>query len=426
MLKAMCVTMSIVLLAILPASVLAAPAGQGSEGGWQAQYWNNRTLSGTPLLQRNETGIDYNWGASSPVPDEINGDNFSARWTRTIQVTAGTYRFTAISDDGVRVWVDEQLIIDGWSDHPAKTYTVDRALAAGSHAVRVEYYEHTGEARVSFSWSLTQNAIVNWRGEYWNNKNQSGAPAVVRDDAAISFDWGTGSPVPGVIGTDNFSVRWTRNLDLPAGWTAFTLRVDDGARLWVNNQLVIDHWVDQPATTYTAQVNLPGGVVPVRLDYYESGVQAVAQLSWMQSSETRTVVVDVDDPGFQYGGSPTGWHRAAYGYNGNMLWTLNNDYARPAYNWAHWHPQLTAGRYEVFAYIPAYYATTHAAQYWVVHADGYTLRVVDQMRYSNEWVSLGTYNFTGTADDRVSLSDVTGETRLSHSIGFDAIKWEPR
>jgi beta-galactosidase len=109
-----------------------------------------------------------------------------------------------------------------------------------------------------------------------------------------------------------------------------------------------------------------------------------------------------------------------------MIWTRNNDTNRLNYNWARWYPNLGAGRYEVFVYIPANYATTRSAHYWVSHRDGFTLRVVSQLTYSNEWVSLGTYWFQGNSSDYVSLSDVTGESYLSRYIGFDAMKWEPR
>ncbi|MEZ4593877.1 MAG: hypothetical protein R3D55_22450, partial [Chloroflexota bacterium] len=62
----------------------------------------------------------------------------------------------------------------------------------------------------------------------------------------------------------------------------------------------------------------------------------------------------------------------------------------------------------------------------VSHRDGFTLRVVNQLAYSDQWVSLGTYTFRGSSSDYVSLSDVTGEKYLSRIVGFDAVKWEGR
>jgi hypothetical protein len=121
-----------------------------------------------------------------------------------------------------------------------------------------------------------------------------------------------------------------------------------------------------------------------------------------------------------------GWHVAYEGHGGRLTWTRNNDWARPRYNWARWYPKLLPGRYEVFAFIPERYTTTSNARYWVAHADGNTLQTVDQSANGGRWISLGTYRFTGSRGEYVSLSDITGETRLTRLIAFDAIKWAPR
>jgi hypothetical protein len=104
----------------------------------------------------------------------------------------------------------------------------------------------------------------------------------VRDDVQIGFNWGSGSPAPGVINADAFSTNWTGWFDLPAGSYRFTLTVDDGARLWVNDHLLIDAWRDQAAQTYNRDIYLPGGTIPITLDYYENTGNAVVQLAWTQ------------------------------------------------------------------------------------------------------------------------------------------------
>ena len=87
---------------------------------------------------------------------------------------------------------------------------------------------------------------------------------------------------------------------------------------------------------------------------------------------------------------------------------------------------MQAATYEVFVYIPQNHATTGNARYWISHTGGFTLREVNQSLYSGQWVSLGTYIFSGTTEDYISLSDVTYETYLSHKVAWDAIKWEKR
>lgn len=420
----------LVVLTMTSPAVAQSPAvRQRSNGSWQAEYWNNTTLSGLPVLTRSEASIDYDWGTSSPGPG-VSADSFSVRWTRYIQFTGGPYRFTATSDDGMRAWVDGELIINMWYDHSPITVSTDKNLTAGHHQVIVEYYENTVAAIARFSWAPVSTPIAGWRGEYFNNPTLSGAPILTRDDAQINFNWGTGSPAPG-INADRFSARWTCNLNLTAGMYRFTMTVDDGGRLWVNNYLLIDTWRDQPPTTYIGDIYLPGGSIPIKVEYYENSGGAVAMLSWSPTGTPSppppgAIIVDDIDPGFVRGGSPTGWRTVAEGYNGRLVWTRNNDRIRPAYNWARWYPTLAPGRYEVFVFIPERYSTTSQARYWISHANGFTLRIVNQSTNGNCWVSLGTYYFRGTSMDYVSLADVTYEPRVSRLIAFDAVKWEPR
>ncbi len=423
---------SVSLIAMLLSSLLLSsgmvsaqgPAPQDSDPAWQAYYWNNMALSGDPVLQTTETSLDHTWGSGQPYPS-IQADLFSARWTRYLDLV-GTYRFTATSDDGMRVYIDGIRIINEWTDHSTKTVSVDRTLGAGHHLVVVEYYENTGDAVARLSWAPV-TTITNWRGEYFNNKTLSGSAALVRDDAKINFAWGSASPAPGTINADGFSARWTRSLTLAAGTYRFSMTVDDGGRLWVNNHLLLESWKDQAAHTYTGDIYLPGGTVPVKMEYYENTGAATAKLTWTKLNGTAgTVIVDDGDAGFVKGGSASSWRRVLEGYNGDLLWTKNNDYARSNYNWARWYPGLTAGRYEVYVYIPHRYTTTAKARYWISHRDGLTLRVVNQSAYSNQWVSLGTYRFVGNSNDYVSLADVTYEPYLSRLIAFDAVKWVPR
>jgi hypothetical protein len=313
-----------------------------------------------------------------------------------------------------------------WYDHPAKTVSVDKSLAGGHHLVVVEYYENTGYAVAQLSWTPL-GVVKNWRGEYYNNKTLSGTPALVRNDAQVNFRWGSGSPAPGIVNSDGFSVRWTRTLNLAAGSYRFSMTVDDGGRLWVNGHLLLDVWKDQPPRTYTGVIYVPSGGVPVKMEYYENTGGATAQLSWIRADGAPgTVIVDNGDRGFVKGGTPSSWRRVQEGYDGDLLWTKNNDYVRPNYNWARWYPGLKAGRYQVYVYIPHRYTTTARARYWVSHAGGHTLRIVSQSAYSNEWVSLGTYRFRGNSKDYVSLADVTYEPYLSRLIAFDAVKWVRR
>jgi hypothetical protein len=395
---------------------------------WQGEYYANQTLSGAPALVRDDVQVNFNWGTGSPAPGTIGADHFSVRWTRALNLAAGTYRFRMTVDDGGRLWVNRHLLIDAWRDQAPTAYTAELYLPGGGVPVEMEYYENTGNATAQLSWEPVSQ-ILNWQGEYYANQTLSGAPALVRDDVQVNFNWGTGSPAPGTIGADHFSVRWTRSLNLAAGVYRFRMTVDDGARLWVNQALLIDAWRDQAPTTYTAELYLPGGSIPVQMEYYENTGNATAQLSWSRGEgppQPAIVVVDDGDTGFIKGGAYSSWRSEPDGYGGDLWWTWNNDQVRPGYNWARWVPNLPAGRYEVSVFVPYWFTTTGQARYWIQHANGYTLRIVSQSGPSDEWVSLGTYWFRGDGTDYVSLADVTFEPYRSRLIAFDAVRWVPR
>ncbi|MCD4738025.1 MAG: hypothetical protein K8R89_02035 [Anaerolineae bacterium] len=400
---------------------------QHSDPSWAASYWNNTMLSGTPALTRQDANINFNWGTGSPDV-AVSADQFSARWTRYIDVTPSTYRFTVTSDDGIRVWIDNKLLLDKWGDHPPTTFTFDTYLGSGHHYIKVEYYENCGLAVAELSWAEKDSGDGGeWKAEYFNNMTLGGAPALTRYDRAVNFNWGTGSPAA-AIQADHFSARWTRTVELTAGMYTFSLTVDDGARFWVNGHLLVDAWYEQHATTYTDEIYLPGGPVTIELQYYENGGHAVAQLAWNgeDPSPSDGVIVDENDPGFVKGGTANGWRTVNEGHGGRMLWTYNNSGGGYNYNWARWYPNLSPAYYEVFVFIPYRYTTTAQARYWVRHTNGYKLRIVNQSTQGDQWVSLGTYYFSGDGSEYVSLADVTYEPYRTRLIGFDAVKWVQR
>jgi hypothetical protein len=103
-------------------------------------------LTPPPSFTRCDATISFNWTGTSPAPGTIGQYNFSTRWSRVFYQNYGTYRVTATSDDGVRIWIDGVLIIDGWSIHPATTYVRDVILYSGNHTWTVEYFQAEGES----------------------------------------------------------------------------------------------------------------------------------------------------------------------------------------------------------------------------------------------------------------------------------------
>jgi glucose/arabinose dehydrogenase len=120
---------------------------------FRAQYYNNVALAGQPVLTRCETAINHDWGTGSPGP-EVNADSFSASWSRDVALAPGTYTFTATTDDGIRVYVDGEAVIDEWHEQAPTTYTATVPVSDGTHHLRVEYYEDGNTAVAQVSWQL--------------------------------------------------------------------------------------------------------------------------------------------------------------------------------------------------------------------------------------------------------------------------------
>jgi RHS repeat-associated protein len=136
-------------------------------------------------------------------------------------------------------------------------------------------------------------------GAYFNGK-QFKNRVFNRNDAQINFFWSTNSPGIG-IGADDWSVYW-RGFVLPSYSETyeFCARSDDGVVLRVNNQVVVNYWFDQSATTRCGNINLTAGVyTPIELAFYDNTVFARLELYWSSPSQTsnvRTIIA----PGFLY------------------------------------------------------------------------------------------------------------------------------
>ncbi|TRX40503.1 PA14 domain-containing protein [Flavobacterium restrictum] len=134
--------------------------GTNNGTGLKAEYFNNMTLTGTPVLTRTDATINNDWVNGSPDP-LVNADNFSVRWSGQVQpLYSETYTFTTRSDDGIRLWVNGTQVINNWTDHSVATNTGTIALVAGvKYAIVLEYYENAGQAVAQLSWNSTSQAL---------------------------------------------------------------------------------------------------------------------------------------------------------------------------------------------------------------------------------------------------------------------------
>jgi hypothetical protein len=132
---------------------VAAEDSRGREG-LTAEYFSELEFRGRST-ERIDPRINFNWADGGPIAF-FSGNRFSVRWTGQLEALhSESYTFFGRSSDGIRVWLDGQLIIDRWTDRSvAETPSQPIRLEAGQrYALRVEYYEQEGDAQVHLSWS---------------------------------------------------------------------------------------------------------------------------------------------------------------------------------------------------------------------------------------------------------------------------------
>lgn len=145
---------------------LKTPEG---EPGLKGEYFNNRNLEGQPVMVRTDPMVDFQWNHKSPTSDivgrgewpadkAVSEDNFSVRWTGKLLVQeTRRYELSVTQDDGCRLYIDDKLLIDDWTEHAARSQTARIRLEQGKeYNLRLEYYEAETDAEVMLGWDFEQ------------------------------------------------------------------------------------------------------------------------------------------------------------------------------------------------------------------------------------------------------------------------------
>ena len=191
------------------AAVTVTPVS-GTGNGLTAVYFNNSNLTGTSIVRTDAT-VNFNFNGGSPN-SFIGSDTFSARWIGAVEPRfSETYTFRTTSNDGVRLWVNDQLIIDQWNNHSATEHTGTIALTAGQrYPIRLEYYDNTGTAVIRMEWQSPGQA----RQIVPQSQLYSGVPIKVNfQPAAASVPSGYLADTGAVFGSrgNGFSYGWNGN-----------------------------------------------------------------------------------------------------------------------------------------------------------------------------------------------------------------------
>jgi beta-N-acetylglucosaminidase/single-stranded DNA-binding protein len=276
---------------------------------WLAYYYPNENLSGLPTAAKVTQPIGdlkklyEDNGSGSPISG-IPADHFSARYVSAMHISAGDYIVHAKADDGVRVYVDGKLVLNRWTpgsfqEDMAKIHIENRTDVPQNqqqdvHWIQVEYNEITGGSKLEVFLEPFQSAIDNsWVGEFYPNSSLSGNPVLMGGSNSVSsfsnlnFNWGTGSPISG-IPADYFSARITKNVTMDTGTYAFNVKADDGVRVFLDNQLILDYWQNSDVSAVKKAASyITSGQHTIVVEYRENTLGASVSLDYQQISPNK-------------------------------------------------------------------------------------------------------------------------------------------
>lgn len=202
--------------------------------------------------------------------------------------------FRSDVDDGIRIWIDGQVVLDALDFVGRQTPSVDVPLTQGTHEIRVDYVEQTQLAFIKLNISRVGSlppqppppsppgAGFNngpWTVEFFANTNFAGAAASRTVVCCLRFDWNGAPPAPGVPGTF-FSARFSQMRYFPSGVYQLVARVDDGIRIYLDGNLIMNEFREQSARTFTANVNLGAGNHSLVVEYVQYGGASNVSLYW--------------------------------------------------------------------------------------------------------------------------------------------------
>jgi uncharacterized protein YraI len=267
---------------------------------WRATYFANKALEGMPVLVQEAPAINFDWGYGSPAP-AVPPDFFSARYESSMAISPGNYLLTLRMDDGARLFVDDQLVLDDWRVGPVRELTTVRLLGS-SVRLRVEYFEESGAASIFFALTPLGAPPVaptpppwqgpapdlpvvldQWLAQYFNNTDLGGSPAAAQYEARgvyqLDQNWGLGAPAAG-IGPDFWSARFEGRFYFAGGDYEFFAVSDDGVRVYIDDILLINAWFDGYNERSNRFNQIGEGWHTLRVEFYERTGRANVRVWW--------------------------------------------------------------------------------------------------------------------------------------------------
>ncbi len=257
-------------------------------------------------------GTTYYWRI-----DEVDEANAASPWAGDVWsfwIPPKT-AYNPVPADGAK-FIDSKPTLTWTPGFGAKLHTVyfgenydDVSNAAGGPLLGMASYTPPGtlQAGKTYYWRVDEfDPPLTYKGDIWSfqiAKDGGGVKGqyfkgmnfenlvLTRTDPKIDFTWGNNAPDP-VVGEDNFSCRWTGQVEAAFTETyTFYTNSDDGVRLWVDGKRLINNWTDHGTTEDKGKIDLvAGNKYSIVMEMYENGGGAVAQLSWSSPRTPKQII----------------------------------------------------------------------------------------------------------------------------------------
>lgn len=206
------------------------------------------------------------------------------------------------SEDTMEVNWDPVTIAEGYDieyDHHIvdagsnSSYNINNVIPSSTYLIRLRAKNTDGPGRWSqavMASTLSLGTGSGLEGKYYDNVDFS-SYRFSRIDKTINFDWSASSP-SGILSDSTYSVRWAGLIEprYSESYT-FTISANDGIRLWVNNQLLIDHWTDHAVNEYSGSINLVSGKkYDIKLEYYNKTQNSTIKLYWSSAHQVKEII----------------------------------------------------------------------------------------------------------------------------------------
>ncbi|MDX1961978.1 MAG: lamin tail domain-containing protein [Pirellulales bacterium] len=281
---------------ILPSGTRVGFTPNLSGGGLRGAYYDELNFINF-FANRNDPTINFSWGGIAPIAG-MGTDNFSVRWTGAVQPRfSGTYTFYTLSDDGVRLSIDNQSLVDNWTYHGDTENSGSIYLQAGQlYEVKLEFFQGGGGATMALSWAgpnvgkqlIASNRMFTVPAV---PASASGLTAMAASTSSVRLDWMDNSN-----GESQFLIeRSTNNLTFAQiGVTAkntttyLDTTVTNGATYYYRVRSANVTGSSAPSNTATHTVNYLAPVTPGNLSATPSSTTSIS-LNWLDLSTNETL-----------------------------------------------------------------------------------------------------------------------------------------